>query len=215
MSKGIWTKCYITDQETNNIKSFYYNAAKNISVWIAPKDSIIHETHQNANNTIESSNTTDSIDKVNEEIKHIESNITVTSENVLSTEIEPNVESISNSTKTTSNKYADEFLSSLTSNILNNNSSTKRDKTSTSSIDTNNAVTGSVNVIINDRIQQAVNNNQKQSLSTSSTGHSKRFKTSNNTTSNTEGKSAYEKQKYELEQRQGSKGEEGGKWLVR
>jgi len=39
MSRGIWTKCWTTDGS----QTFYYNAAKNQSVWQPPLDAIIHE----------------------------------------------------------------------------------------------------------------------------------------------------------------------------
>lgn len=39
MSRGMWTKCWTLDGS----QSFYYNAAKNQSVWQPPPDAIIHE----------------------------------------------------------------------------------------------------------------------------------------------------------------------------
>ena len=39
MSRGLWTKCYSLDGS----QTYFFNAAKNVSLWTPPPDSIIHE----------------------------------------------------------------------------------------------------------------------------------------------------------------------------
>jgi hypothetical protein len=69
------------------------------------------------------------------------------------------------------------------------------------------------NTSIEERIQQAINNNKEKVLS-QSTGN-KRFKSQQISQHEHEGLSDYERQKIELEAMAGSRGENAGKWLVR
>lgn len=72
------------------------------------------------------------------------------------------------------------------------------------------SATSSMN--IQERIQQAINNNKEKVLAQSSSAN-KRFKSSQQ--NGQEHLSDYERQKIELEAMAGSKGENAGKWLVR
>ena len=99
MSKGMWTRHYTPEEG----KTFYYNANSNRSLWLPPKDSIIHE----AANAPKERDAPIVNPKEEGEL-----------ENSLFASFAPNSSELNKQPKT--DDFTEDFISSLTTNINNN-----------------------------------------------------------------------------------------------
>lgn len=193
MSKGIWTKCI---SSVDPMKSYYYNASLDRSVWNPPKDGIIHEA------------------------VHLEVNTSSV------TDAQPSSEpgEISNNQSTSDqeqlDQMADDILSSAgitTSQLSIESNSTTAIAAPQIPIDNSRPIPPIIvpPVIVTtsevqERIQQALNNKKAATLAQASTSN-KRFRTEKDNSDLTE----YEKQKLHFENSSGVNPDAPVKWLAR